>query len=115
VCLAGPGPQPTGERQGLSDVARGLVDPSGREIGRSRTQKNQRRPVVKRTTVELLDGARDQRERLVSPASEGVGGAEGRGEDRCPDDDLPRAAELEAPLQDSGRPWGFDARQKVTT
>ena len=54
-------------------------------------------------TAELLDGARDQRERLVSPAGEGVGGAEGRGDDRYPGDDLPRSAELEVPLEDQGR------------
>jgi hypothetical protein len=53
-------------------------------------------------TAELLDGARDQRERLVSTAGEGVGSAEGRGDERCPDDDLPRAAEVEAPLEDPG-------------
>ena len=54
-------------------------------------------------TAELLDGARDQRERLVSPAGEGVCGAESRGDVRCPDDDLPRSAEVEAPLEDPGR------------
>ena len=54
-------------------------------------------------TAELLDGARHQWERLVSPAGEGVGGAEGRGDELCPDDELPRAAELEAPLEDPGR------------
>ena len=54
-------------------------------------------------TVELLHGARDQRERLVSPAGQGIGGAEGRGEERCPDDELPRATELVAPLEDRGR------------
>ena len=42
-------------------------------------------------------------QRLVSPAGEGVGGAEGRGDDRCPDDELPRSAEVEAPLEDPGR------------
>ena len=41
-------------------------------------------------TAELLDGARDQRERLVSTAGEGKCGAQGRGDERCPDDDLPR-------------------------
>jgi len=51
-------------------------------------------------TVELLHGARDQRERLVSLAAQGVGGAEGRGEDGRPDDDVPRATELVAPLED---------------
>ena len=54
-------------------------------------------------TAELRDGARDERARLVSPASEGVGGAEGRGEEWCPDDELPRAAEVVATLQDPGR------------
>jgi len=54
-------------------------------------------------TVELLHGARDQRESLVSLAAQGVGGAEGRGEDWRPDDDVPRATELVAPLEDRGR------------
>ncbi len=53
--------------------------------------------------AELLDGARDQRERLVGPAGEGVGGAKGRGDERCPGDDLPRSAEVEAALEDPRR------------
>jgi predicted ATPase len=57
------------------------------------------------STAELLDGARDQRERLVSPAGEGVGGAEGRGDDRYPVDDLPGSAKVEVPLEDPGRAW----------
>ena len=61
------------------------------------------RPLVKRATAGLLDGTRDQRERLVSPAGQGIGGAEGRGEERCPDDELLRATELVAPLEDRGR------------
>src|SRR4030095_199443 len=32
VGLASPSPQPAGERQGLSGVAGGLVDPPGREV-----------------------------------------------------------------------------------
>jgi hypothetical protein len=63
----------------------------------------QRRPGVSLATAELLDGARDQRERLVSPAGEGVGGAEGRSDERCPVEELPRAAEVGAPLEDPGR------------
>ncbi len=111
VGLAGPSPQPAGERQGLSGVAGGLVDPPGREGGHPRAQKNERRPGVNRATAELLDGARDQRERLVSPAGEGVGGAEGRGDERCPDDELPRSAEVEAPLEDPGRAWEVPATE----
>jgi hypothetical protein len=103
VGLDAPSPQPPGEPQGLSGVAGGLVDPPSCEVGFPRAQKNKRRPVVNLATAELLDGARHQRERLVSPAGEGVGGAEGRGEERCPDDDLPRSAEVEAPIEDSGR------------
>ena len=79
VGLACPSPQPAGERQGLSGVAGGLVDPPGREVGHPREQKNGRRPTVKLATAELVDRARDQRERLVGTAGEGVGGAEGRG------------------------------------
>ena len=37
VALAGAGPEPTGERQGLSGVFSRLVDPPGREGGRPRT------------------------------------------------------------------------------
>ena len=90
VGLACPSPQPTGERQCLSGVAGGLVDPPGGEVGRPRAQKNECRPDVILATAELLDGARDQRERLVSTAGEGKCGAQGRGDERCPDDDLPR-------------------------
>ena len=103
VGLAAPSPQPAGERQRLSGVAGGLVDAPGREADRPRAQKNERRPGVNLATAELLDGARNQRERLVSPAGEGVGGAEGRGEERYPDAELPRAAELETTLQYPGR------------
>ena len=45
VGLAGPSPQPAGERQGLAGVAPGLVDPPGREAGHPRAQKSERRPV----------------------------------------------------------------------
>jgi hypothetical protein len=65
-------------------------------------------------TAELLDGARDQRERLVSTAGEGVGGAEGRGDERCPDVDLPCSAEVEAPLEDPGRAWEIPATEVGT-
>ena len=58
---------------------------------------------MRRATAELRDGARDQRERLVSPAGEGVGGAEGRGEEGGRVDELPRSAEVEAPLEDPDR------------
>ena len=109
--LAAPSAQPAGERQGLSGVAGGLVDPPGREVGHPRAQKNERRPVVNLATAELFDGDRHQRERLVSPACEGQGGAEGRGEERCPDDDLPRSAEVEAPLEDPSRAREIPATQ----
>jgi hypothetical protein len=62
-------------------------------------------------TAELLEGARDQREPLVSPAGESVGGAEGRGEDRCPDDELPRSAEVEASIEDPRRAWEIPATE----
>ena len=61
--------------------------------------------------AELPDGARDQRERLVSPAGEGIGGAEGCGDGRYPQDDLPRSAEVEAPLEDSSRPREISATE----
>ena len=94
VALAGSGPQPTGERQRLFGETSGLIDPPGPEIGRPRAQQNERRPVVNLTNAELLDGIRDQWERLVSPAAESVGGAEGSGKEWCPDDEMPRAAEV---------------------
>ena len=53
-------------------------------------------------TAELLDGLRP-RERIISAAGEGIGGAEGRGDERCPADEMPRSAEVEAPLEDPGR------------
>jgi hypothetical protein len=62
-------------------------------------------------TAELLDGARDQRERLVSTAGEGVGGAEGRGDERHPEADLPRPAEIQAPLEDLGCAWEIPATE----
>ena len=101
--LACPSSQPSGERQRLTGVAGGLVDPPGREVGRPRTQKNRAPAGCDAGAAGLLDGARDQWDRLVSPAGEGVGGAEGRGGERCPDDELPRPAELEAPLEDPRR------------
>jgi hypothetical protein len=72
--LASASPQPAGERQRLSGVAGGLVDPPGREVGRPRAQRNDRRPGVHLATAELLNGAHDQRERLVSTAGEGCVG-----------------------------------------
>ena len=111
MALAGSGPQPTGERQRLFGETSGLIDPPGPEIGRPRAQQNERRPVVNLTNAELLDGIRDQWERLVSPAAESVGGAEGSGKEWCPDDEMPRAAEVVAPLEDLGRPWDIPPTQ----
>ena len=111
VGLASPSPQSAAERQRLSGVAPGLVDLARREGGHPRVQQNEGRPVVKRTTTERLDGVGDQRERLVSPAGEGVDGAEGRSDDRCPDDELPRSAAVEAPLEDPGRAWEVPATE----
>jgi hypothetical protein len=110
VGLASSSPQPAGERQCLSGVAGGLVDPPDREVGHPRAQKNERRPGVKLATAELLDGARDQPERLVSSAGEGVGGAEGRSGGR-PDDDLPRSTEVETALKGPGRAWEIPAAE----
>src|SRR5260370_20508621 len=79
VGLASPSPQPAGERQCLSGVAGGLVDPPGREVACPRALKKERRPEVMLATAEILHGARDQRERLGSPAGENQGGAAGCG------------------------------------
>ena len=92
-----------------------LVNPPGREVSHPRAQKNERRPDVILATAELLDGARHQRERLVSPAGEDVGGAEGRGDDRGPIDELPRSAEVEASLKDRGRAWEIPATEVDAT
>jgi hypothetical protein len=48
--------------------------------------------------AELFDSARDERERLVSPAGKCVGNTERGGNERSPEDDLPCAAQVVAPL-----------------
>jgi hypothetical protein len=55
------------------------------------------------TAAELFDRLLDEGERLTGPAAEGIGSPEGRSNDRRPDDDLPRSAELEVPLELPGR------------
>jgi hypothetical protein len=50
------------------------------------------------TSAERLDGACDQCQRFLSPASKGIGVAEGCGDVGCPVNELPRAAEVEGPL-----------------
>jgi hypothetical protein len=50
------------------------------------------------TSAELLDGACDQCQRFLGPASKGISDAEGCGGFGCSDNELPGAAELEAPL-----------------
>ena len=62
-------------------------------------------------TAELLDGARDQWERLVSTAGEDVGGAEGRGDDRYHGDELPLSADVQALLEDPNRTQGVPATE----
>jgi hypothetical protein len=109
VGLAGPGPQAAGERECLTAVAGGLGDPSGCQVGPSRAEKNVRRPEVRLTNTNLLDGARSQRERFVRPAREAVRGAERRGYERYPEADLQRSAEVETPLEDLGRAWEVPA------
>src|SRR5262245_11199866 len=97
--LASPGSKPARECEGLSGVATRLVDPPDSETGHPRIQKSKRRPpVVNRAAAELLDGACDQPERLVSPTSERVGGAERcRRGVNCPD--LPQVGVVEDPLE----------------
>ena len=65
-------------------------------------------------TAKALDGARDQRERLVNTAGECVGGAERGAEERDPDDNLPLSAEVEAPLEERGRAWEVPATEVGT-
>ena len=50
------------------------------------------------TSVELVDGACDQCQRFLSAASKGICLAEDCGDVGCPVNELPRAAEMEAPL-----------------
>src|SRR4029450_7838225 len=88
-----------------------LAPRPGRGVGHPRAQKNECRPGVYLATAELLGGARDQRERLVSPAGEGVCGAESRRDDRWPDAEPPRSAEVEASLEDPGRAWEIPATE----
>ncbi len=101
--LAASSTKPAGERQRLSRVAGSLVDPPGTEAGHSCEQKNERRTHVILVAAERLDGARDQRQRLVMTAGEGVGGAEGCRDGRDIDDDLPRSAEVQTSLKDLSR------------
>src|SRR4029450_9018309 len=56
-------------------------------------------------------GPRHQRGRLVSPAGEGVCGAESRRDDRPPAAEPPRSAEVEASLEDPGRAWEIPATE----
>src|SRR5262249_56158667 len=106
--LGAVGSEAASEWEGLMGVATRLVDPPDSETGHPRIQKSKRRPaVVNRAAVELLDGACDQPERLVSPTSERVGGAERclRGV-KCPD--LPPVGGIEGPLENP-RCGGEDA------
>jgi len=50
------------------------------------------------TSAERLDGAFDQCQRFLSPASKSIGDAESCGDVWYPVNELPRAAEIEAPL-----------------
>ena len=50
------------------------------------------------TTAERLDGACDECQRFLSPASKGIGVAKSCGDVWCSDNELPRDAEMEAPL-----------------
>src|SRR5262249_46801146 len=105
VGLVSPSPQSAGECQRLAGVAVGLVDPPSPKGGFPRAQKDERRPVVPEATG-VLEGARGQRERLVSTAGESVGDAESRGDDRFPNNDLPGAGEVKVPLEGPGRTHG---------
>src|SRR5262245_42864717 len=112
--LASPGSEPARDREGLSGVATRLVDPPDSETGHPRIQKNKCRPEVNRVAVELLDGACDQPERLVSPTSERVGGAERcRRGVNCPD--LPQVGVVEDPLENPRCTWEMPAMEKHET
>jgi len=60
--------------------------------------------------AELLYGARDQRKRLTT-ARDGIGSAEGCGDERYRDVDLPRFAKAAALLKDSDRAWNITATE----
>src|SRR5262249_8594396 len=103
VGLDCPSLQPPGERLCFSDVDGGLVDPPSPEAGHPYVQRNERWPDVMWAMAELLNSARGQRERFVGSAGKSIGNTEGRSEGRCPEHDLSRSAEVEAPLEDPGR------------
>src|SRR5215470_11959431 len=83
-------------------MAGGLVEPPGLEEGHPRAEKAEPRHAVPRATAEFVHGAGDERERILSTARDGVAGAEDGGDDRCHEGDLPRATEVEAPLEGPG-------------
>src|SRR5215831_13601355 len=58
-----------------------------------------------------FDGARDQRERLVAPATERVRGREGRGDIRH-EGELPRPAQVEGLFEHASRAWEFSATEE---
>ncbi len=100
-----PRAQPAGKHQGLFCVACRFVEPPGGEIGRSSAEKSERRPALILATAGFLDAARHQRDRLVDAAGEGVGGAEGGGNEGNSGHDLRRSAEIESPLEDPDCAW----------
>jgi hypothetical protein len=99
VGLVSTGAQPSGKLQALLGAAGCLVNSLGCKIRHTRAQKNESRPIVKLATTELLDGARNQRECLASPAVERMGGAESRGDERSQIGELPRATKIESAAQ----------------
>jgi len=76
-----------------------IVQEGFKKLRHTRAQKNESRPIVKLATTELLDGARNQRECLASPAVERMGGAESRGDERSQIGELPRATKIESAAQ----------------
>lgn len=71
--------------------------------GHPRAEKNKSGPNVLRGMLKLLNRRRDQRDSLVGPASKRVRGAEGCGDERYSDGDLPRSAEFETSREDKHR------------
>jgi hypothetical protein len=82
----------------LSGVVGRLVDAPRQEKDPHCMYQNGIRCHMTLTSVELVDGACDQCQRFLSPASKGIGVPEGCGDVWCPVSELPRAAEMEASL-----------------
>ena len=100
---APPGPQAARERERVPRVSGRLVETPGLPARHAGKQRDETRPSIEGAPAEVLEGAPDERQRLIEAVGQGIGGAQGRGDKRCQDRDLPRPADIEASLQDRRR------------